>query len=121
MSKEEASTFLQLDQGTQEAAPPVQEAGDEMEDLVSFVTCLEPKGRLEIEEFTWLLKIILCIGLFISLPLSFLSFYVLQFQTLSRTVDVKENCTPCSYWSLHVTVIFLVSIVFLIFTLRELV
>ncbi|XP_045121022.1 X-ray repair cross-complementing protein 5-like isoform X2 [Portunus trituberculatus] len=34
VSKEEASTFLQLDQGKQEAPPPVQEAGDEMEDLL---------------------------------------------------------------------------------------
>lgn len=34
VSQEEATTFLQLDQGAQEAAPPAQEAGDDMEDLL---------------------------------------------------------------------------------------
>ena len=37
VSKEEASTFLQLDKVVQEPQPSVQDAGDEMEDLVSSV------------------------------------------------------------------------------------
>ena len=51
VSRDEASTFLQLDQGTQGSAPPVQEGGAEMEDLVSSFDLLKTEGVIWIDEF----------------------------------------------------------------------